>query len=124
MQKIRIIPALAAIAGLVIAFSVSAFTRKGLHNAKTDTVYYYTFVGSQSQSARENGHNYTTPSTSPLSCAAGSINECGVAVNIPSGMSAPTDISGLSITYASGTGQSGFPNGGGSFNTNLLKDLH
>ena len=123
MQKRRITPLLAAIAGLVLAFGVSAFTRNALHKAKADTIYYYTFVGAQTQSDREDGHNYTTPSLNPLSCASGSINECGVAVKIPSGMSAPANISGLTITYASGTGQTGFPNGGASLSANLVKDM-
>ena len=114
---------LAAIAGIVLAVGTSSFTSKIFKKAKDPTTYYYTYSGTvQDQDHRNKGVNYTSPSTSPLSCSPGAVNECGVSVSIPEGMSAPANISGLSITYDNSSGGTGCPNGGSSLSQNFLKN--
>jgi|GEM_PF-1343218 hypothetical protein len=85
MQKRRIIPVLAAIAGLVLTIGISAFSRVHNHRAKPhSTTRYFQFAAVESEANLEISTNWsdlgvTAPGSNP--CSPGMTSVCVAAID-------------------------------------------
>ncbi len=86
---------LLSIAALVLAISITAFTRpkpvKKMVDGKWVQAKWYVFNGIQNSTDRIDATKYITPQDTQPACPDGSFNECAVRVNVPDGTPLPTN---------------------------------